>query len=288
MKICYIDETGSEDCAKFYVMVGICFDFTKHSICSRTANFKIAKMRQLYLEKNKKYCPEIKTKKFIRGKDNWSSIPHSYRDNFITEMIQIFQTNSTNSFEVYVSVIDNEKYENLQHEFKKDIDGKWVTNALHIILQRETAIYGTSKNKKNKALTFMIYDNHIDIKKLNDLLYTPKKYLYDYFIVKKNKKIKHPSFDAVIDEGFCIDSRHSGLCQLADICAYIIRRYIELQTGYKEEYNGEKEKFSTWYNLIKDKIYLYPKVFSKTPENSILDFYNNIMPKNIYKILKGE
>ena len=288
MKICYIDETGSEENSPFYVMTGICFDYTKHYRCARDANLMIASIKKRFYESNKKHCKEIKTKRFINGADKWSNVPHEERDAFITKILKIFETSFTNSFDIYVSLIDNEKYKRSSSIIKNDIDGPWVTNAFHVILQRQADIYGTQKNKNNKALTFMIYDNHVDISKLNDLLYKPKKYLYEYFTSKSPSKNKKVSLDAVIGEGFCINSQHSGLCQLADICAYIVRRYVELQSGYKEEYKGEKEKFTNWYNLIKNKIFMYSKLFKKIPENSILSFYHDIMPDNLDKILKGK
>lgn len=286
MKVCYIDETGSEENSPFYVMAGICFDFSKHYKCSRNANLMIANMKKKFFEKNKKHCKEIKTKRFINGSDKWSNIPHEERDDFITKMLNIFKTSFTNSFDIYISVIDNSKYKTLSSSIKDDITGAWVTNALHIVLQRQADIYGTQKNKNNKALTFMIYDNHVDISKLNDLLYMPKKYFYEYFSIKSPKKSKKISIDAVIGEGFCINSQHSGLCQLADICSFVIRRYIELQSGSKEEYDGEKVKFINWYDLIKEKIYIYSKLFRQKSENSILSFYHSIMPDNLDKILK--
>ena len=288
MKICYIDETGSEENSPYYVMAGICFDFIKHSKCTRETNIKIANIKKRFFDINKKHCLEIKTKRFINGNDGWSSVPHEERDAFITEILKVFQTSFTNSFDIYLSVIDNNKYQGLAHPYKTEINSKWVINALHIILQRESDIFNTKKNKNNKALTFMIYDNHVEITKLNDLLYTPKKYLYEYFTVKSSTKIKTPRFQAVVGEGFCINSQHSGLCQLADICCYIIRRYIELMSGKPEAYKGEKIKYTGWYNQLKDKIYFYSNLYKKKPDAEILSFYNRLLPDNCSSIVKGK
>lgn len=287
MKICYIDETGSEENSPYYVMAGICFDFTKHSKCLRVANLAIAQIKKRYLECNKIHCKEIKTKTFLEGRSKWSQVPHIERDAFITKMLNIFQTSFTNSFDVYVSVIDNSKYKELEHPIKLYFESKWVTNALHIILQRESNIFATAKNKNHKALTFMIYDNHVDISKLNDLLYAPKKYFYEYFTIKTKKKIKNVSFESIIGEGFCIESKHSGLCQLADICCYIIRRYIELSNGKTEAYNNEKEKIKNWYNMIKNNVYIYQKLYNKNSGSDIVNFYNQLLPQKMYQILKG-
>ena len=286
MKVCYIDETGSEEDSPFYVMVGICFDWTKHTRCSQEANFKVANIKKRYYECTKIHTKEIKTKTFLAGGSKWSMVPSEERDAFITDMFNLFKTSFTNSFDLYVSILDNDKYKNLQDPIKKDIDSKWVTNALHIVLQRESDIYGTKQNKNNKALTFMIFDEHPEIVKLNNILYRPMKYLYEYYTIKLKKKNKKIRLESVIGEGFCINSEHSGLCQLADICCYVIRRYLELASGREENYIGEKAKFTNWYRMIQSKIYKCQKLYAQHSESSIVSFYHNLLPNNLNSVLK--
>jgi len=287
MKICYIDETGSEKDAPYYVMVGICFDFVKHPKCSRIANLRIASMKKHFWDVNKKNCSEIKTKKLIDGSDNWSNISPIKRKEFIDQMLSIFKTNCTNSYRIYLSVIDNEKYKSLEHPYKAIFKHPWITNALHIILQRETDVYGTKKSNHNKALTFMIFDKHVQLENLNEILYRPPKYIYDYFLSKTQKKVKNPSISATLCEGFSIDSKHSGLSQLADIYAYIIRRFIELKYGSKPYYRTEQNDFEGWVNQIRKNIYIPQFLFKKIPSTSIHSFYKQIQPCELNVILKN-
>lgn len=70
----------------------------------------------------------------------------------------------------------------------------------------------------------------------------------DTFYSRNNKQT---TLDQVIDVPFFADSKHILLSQIADLFAYILRTWAEIEDGVlSEKYKGEKNKMKNWSNRI--------------------------------------
>ena len=74
----------------------------------------------------------------------------------------------------------------------------------------------------NKGHTFLIFDdNKVKADTLSDLLWKPPAWTDDYY----GRKKRQDPLDQIIDTTFSIKSHHAGLVQVADLFAFIFRRY---------------------------------------------------------------
>lgn len=80
-----------------------------------------------------------------------------------------------------------------------------------------------------------------------ELLYGPLNWSDDYY----SRASGAPQFDQVIDSAFFARSHHVGLIQIADVYAYLVRRYAELSDGAGEEsHPGELEQLKCWIDQL--------------------------------------
>src|SRR6266540_2213232 len=90
--------------------------------------------------------------------------------------------------------------------------------------------------------TFLFYDdNKQKVANLCDLLFSPPNCLGIYYGRGKRQE----AFAQIIDTAFAIKSHHSGIVQIADIYAFIIRRYFEINEG------GKTQQWDGKFDLIK-------------------------------------
>jgi hypothetical protein len=110
----------------------------------------------------------------------------------------------------------------------------WLTAAAHIALQVQKA---NQSMTHNKGVTFLIFDeNKSKADVLAELLWDPPSWTDDYY----DKPNKQERFGQLIDSAFTVKSHHAGLVQVADVFAYVFRRYCELRDFHiAEEWSGE-------------------------------------------------
>jgi hypothetical protein len=109
------------------------------------------------------------------------------------------------------------------------------SHALHIALQMQKANQGSAKNKGHTILIFD--DNKVKADPLSELLWQPPEWSDDYY----KKTTKQIRLNQIVDTTFTIKSHHAGLVQVADLFAFIFRRYSEMKDfGKREEWLGEQ------------------------------------------------
>ncbi len=90
---------------------------------------------------------------------------------------------------------------------------------------------------KNKGHTVLVFDeNKVKTDKLNEVLFAPPSWTELYY----DRAEKQEPLDQIIDSAFFTKSHHAGLVQVADLFAFVLRRYAEL-TDYavKPEYKDD-------------------------------------------------
>lgn len=118
--------------------------------------------------------------------------------------------------------------------YPQTLEDLWVAGAVHVALQLQRAHQTLSKNKGH---TILIFDeNKVKADKLNEVLFAPPDWIESYY----GKKKKQEPLDQIIDSAFFTKSHHAGLAQVADLFAFVFRRYAELTDyGMQPEYNDE-------------------------------------------------
>ena len=120
-----------------------------------------------------------------------------------------------------------------------------MSAALHIALQVQRHY---RKEKSNKGKTFLVFDEHKRLAgPLAEMLFDPPSWTDEYY--QRDKK-REP-LDQIVDSAFYAQSHHVGLVQVADLFAFIFRRYSELRDyALQEAFAGETERITRWVELI--------------------------------------
>ncbi len=239
MKFCYVDEsgTGSEP---FAVMTGIIVDAKRMHITK--ADW------QALLETLSKICnrevSEFHARKFYSGNSPWRDIDGEMRSNIITA---IFNWLRDRKHKVTFSGVDKESFnsEIASNAELRPFRSIWCFMAMHLIL---TIQKHYQKEEKNKGNTVFIFDEELTEKtNLSQLLKNPPGFIDEYYSRRDNQE----ELDQVIDVPYFGDSENVSLLQIADLVAFIIRRYLELKENrVQPRYSDEIEKISTWVKRI--------------------------------------
>ncbi len=280
MKFCYADETGHSGNERIFVMVGVIIDEKKLHKYSREVGQKIRKLEEEYFSIHKTGFREIKTHALLEGKSGWSKVNPDIRKSFCLDLCKMSENVP---FQIVFSAIDREKHRQIKTdgipEFGKNY---WQASAIQIALEAHCA---NASKDRNKGKTILIFDdNKKETASLSDFLFQPNDWIREYY----NPSKKEATLDNIIDTAFSIASHHSGLVQVADCYAYIIRRCIEMRSLNESPLwncpkGGEYAYISNCMQhlskkLIVNKTRRNVKSKSNTP---CLSYYNQIAPDNL-------
>lgn len=227
MKVCYVDESGSaaDPCL---IMVGIVAD--SHRLNRTREDFAdIFDEIQRLFEENLR---ELKATKLILGRDRWRKIDPEVRKNIVEHLCTWV---ADRKHRLALSAVDQAKFAEKANEIPAECRNPWLVGALHIALQVQKAHQAESANK---GATFLIFDdNKVMADRLSELLWQPPQWTDSFY--ERGKK--QSRLDQIVDTTFHIKSHHAGLVQVADLFAFIFRRYAELASfNLPEEWRGER------------------------------------------------
>lgn len=227
MKVCYVDESGNNGADPCLVMVGILADVTR---LNRTvAEFgEIFGLVESLFEENLR---ELKGAKMIFGRDRWKKIDADTRKRLAGTICKWV---GDRKHHLVMAAIDRATFGRAPDPGLPKRD-PWLAAALHIALQVQK---NNQEHAKNKGRTFLIFDeNKAGADHLSELLWAPPAWTDDYYARGK----KQAALDQLIDSSFSVKSHHAGLVQVADLYAFVFRRWAEInQYGQAEEWTGER------------------------------------------------
>lgn len=227
MKVCYVDESGNNGADPCLVMVGILADVTR---LNRTvAEFgEIFELVQSLFQEN---LQELKGAKMIIGRDRWRRIDSGTRKKLAGTICKWV---GNRKHHLVIAAIDRQAFDDAPDPGLRKRD-PWLAAALHIALQVQK---NNQDHAKNKGRTFLIFDeNKVGADHLSELLWAPPPWTDDYYARSK----KQAALDQLIDSSFSVKSHHAGLVQIADVYAFVFRRWAELvQYALAEEWDGER------------------------------------------------
>jgi hypothetical protein len=213
---------------------------------------------------------ELKSVELYRGHGPWKGVDGPDRAAIIGDLCAWL---CERKHDIALAAIDLERFrEDSLHE---DLDD-WMTAALHIALQVQRAHQGL---KKRKGSTFLIFDEHQrHADRLAELLFDPPEWTDAYYGRSKHQE----RLDQVIDTAFYARSHHVGLVQVADLFAFLFRRYAELHDyGVLPVYENEVERIDGWVERIAGRLLGQPHRWPKRSKDPVSSWYSAAAPRSL-------
>ena len=216
MKFCYADESIDKDSRLVQVMVGVVAD--AHRL--NRSRLEFAQIFEVIKDVYPEALKELKGSRIFYGRRGWRQVNPELRK----EVFRAFcDWVSDRKHDLALSAIDIQKFNAARPaDYPAELGNLWLAGAVHVALQLQKA---HQPLKKNKGHTVLIFDeNKVMADKLNELLFDPPTWTESYYARKK----KQEPLDQIIDSAFFTKSHHAGLVQVADLFAFVFRRYVEL------------------------------------------------------------
>lgn len=230
MYLCYVDETGLDDDSPAVVTVGVLVEGTTRLV---KTNREWTQHLGALLDEADAGMPELKSSRLYRGLGKWNRIPGDQRHARIEELIDWFVDRKH-----HIALAAADKDFDLDNSALEGVGSHELLAAFHISLQVQRA--QQTKNK-NKGVTLFAMDQSRVSGQLADLLENPPSWSDDYYA----RKPKADPLDQLVHTPFWVRSDRIELVQLADLFAFVYRRYLETRRD-GEDYPGEFERLNHW------------------------------------------
>lgn len=235
MYFCFCDETGTGDGGAHLIVAGIVADANRYS---RTRE-EFKELFDRCSSAAKDGLRELKSSELSRGKGKWFSVPRHERNGIISELVE---WTTTRKHRIALAAINVEVA--AATPAPDDIpDDNWLRAGLHVALQVQRSHQGKSGNK---GRTLLFFDEHPRLADLSGLLLEPPLSTDAYYGRRKKQAV----LSEVLDTSVAVKSHHFGLIQVADLYAYIFRRYCELVAGASETWEGETATVTEWTHAL--------------------------------------
>jgi hypothetical protein len=267
MKFCYADESCDDRAEKVQVMVGIVADAQRLNRSRSEFSEIFALVEEQYPEALK----ELKGSRIFYGRGGWREVPPEIRK----AVFRLFcEWIAGRKHALAVSAIDIEAFRTrLPANYPGPLRDLWVAGAVHIALQLQK-LHQTLK--KNKGHTVLIFDENKQMAdRLNEVLFTPPAWTEAYY--EKGKK--QAPLDQIIDSAFFTKSHHAGLVQVADLFAFVLRRYAELADyGAEPEFVGEMDDLAPLVGLLAPRLISRSCRCPKRPKDECAETFVGLTP----------
>ena len=269
MKICYVDESGdSQD--PCLIMVGVLVDSVRLNRTRVEFSEIFAEIQSLFQENLR----ELKGSKIIFGRDRWRKVDPDIRHQ-IAEFFCCWI--SEKKHKLAISAIDREKFRNVAEDGDTaERRDEWLAAGLHIALQIQRF---SQSSKKNKGHTFLIFDdNKQKADKFGEILWNPPEWTDSYY----GKGGHQDRMDQIIDTPFAVKSHHAGLVQVADLFAFIMRRYVEIEDfGAREQWDGEKSLLDEYVSTLSGCLLPRAHRWPTRSGSAAVKWYNSLAPASL-------
>ena len=265
MKICYVDETGTDGQSPLIVMVGVIADSQR---LQRTrTEFGSAMAR---LDQGPRHAiRELKSSELYKGRGPWRDVAGDDRHALIGDLCGWL---CDRKHHLALAALD------LQAAKQSPLHGldPWMSAALHIALQVQRRY---QREKGNKGCTFLVFDEHKRQEdNLAELLFDPPSWTDEYY----QRGNRAEALDQIIDSAFYARSHQVGLVQIADLFAFIFRRYSELHDYDADEaFAGETDRITEWVKLLSPRLLDRPHRWPRRPTCETARWFCNVAPPSL-------
>lgn len=239
MKFIYLDESGTGD-DPFAVMAAVIVDGNRMHVTKRDW----ADLLRILSKLIGRQIKEFHTRGFYSGNGAWRNIDGKMRASIISEILVWLKKRK---HKISFCGIDKNKYfsDVSSSQKLKDIGSLWCMLGLHqlLITQKQH-----QSGKGAKGHTIFIFDEEVKEKeRIINLVCSPPDWTNSYY----SKKSKEEALNQIIDVPYFGDSEKVNLLQVADLIAYIVRRYVEIkEEKISPRYYDELEKIDSWMKTI--------------------------------------
>lgn len=149
----------------------------------------------------------------------------------------------------------------------------WQLGALHIALQVQRAHMGKDRGK---GTTLLVFDEHREAAAFSELLLEPPQATDDYYARGK----KQPSLSCIMDTAMAVKSHHFGMVQLADLYAFIFRRYAELVGDpANAKWDGEFTVIQDWVVRLSPQLLGRAHRWPRQSKSQLAQWYTAVAPE---------
>lgn len=233
MYLCYVDESGLHSRESPVVTVGVLVEGSQRLI--KTSRQWTEQLGNLLTEGDVA-MNELKSSQMYRGSGKWNRLRGDERHRRIEGFVDWFVERKHH---LALAAVDGSI--DLGDSALTITDPELLA-ALHIALQVQRA---HQTKEKNKGATLLVMDQSKVAGRLTDLLEEPPAWSDDYYGREQDAE----PFDQLVHTPFWVPSDRIELVQLADLFAFIYRRYVEVcRNG--EDYEGERVHLERWRNKL--------------------------------------
>jgi len=244
MKFCYADESGHDDgLSTVFVMAGVIVDAQRMRPTKEDWDGLLKALSNAI----GRPVPELKTNNFYRGDGIWKGLTGAQRTSVIDQVIAWL---TARKHKLTFAAIDKRKLDALTTDGWGPVGNPadwnpWKLGAIHLMLGLQKMHQGHEKNKGN---TLVIMDREVREEAwLAGMVFDPPAWTETFY----DRQKKQEPLNQVIDVPYFADSRHVGLLQAADFCAFFLRQYAELAAGHRaSKYTGELAKLENWIRQL--------------------------------------
>lgn len=270
MKFCYADESLDKERQLVQVMVGIVADAHRLNRTRQEFGEIFAFVENAFPAALR----ELKGSKIFYGRDGWRQVPPETRKEIFHRFCAWL---GDRKHRLVMSAIDIGRFTSkLPANYPEALKDLWVAGAVHLALQLQKL---HQPLKKNKGHTVLIFDeNKLKADKLNDVLFAPPEWTEPYY----DKSKKQQPLDQIVDGAFFTKSHHAGLAQVADLFAFVFRRYAELaEYGAAPEYEGELKDIHAIVKCLAPHLVASSHRWPKKPKNECAATFVNLAPRSL-------
>ncbi len=240
MKFCYIDESGTGN-ESYAVMAGLVIDTYRIGTAKEEWNRLLERVSELA----HRPVTEIHMRDFYSGNGAWHGSNGAERAAVIEAILNWIVERR---HKVVLCGIDKAKFRATfdNNDIIRDLGNIWCALAFQtvLVLQKQN-----QRVEKGKGRTVVIFDNEeTERQRFNRMISSPFIWSDTYY----DKDRRQDRLDHILDVPYWGDSEEVGLLQVADVVAYILRRYCELQNNDPERYQNENRVIEEWTSRIND------------------------------------
>lgn len=270
MKFCYADESLDDRGQLVQVMVGIVADAQRLN----RSRLEFAEIFGLVEGVFPEALRELKGSRIFYGRGGWREVAPETRKAVFHRFCEWL---ADRKHQLAISAIDIGRFgADLPPDYPDELKDLWVAGAVHIALQLQRF---HQSMKKNKGHTVLIFDEKkAKADKLNEVLFAPPQWTEPYY----DRRRKQLPLDQIIDSAFFTKSHHAGLAQVADLFAFVFRRYAELsEYGVAPEYDGEFADIDALVQLLLPNLIPKSHRWPRRPKNECAATFVNLAPHSL-------
>jgi len=267
MKLCYCDESGTGD-EPIATMVGIVVDASRMHLTKQHWQELLDSLS----ERVGRRIVELHTRDFYAGNGVFRDIAGPARADLITQILD-WLTDRRHAV-VYSSVVKQSYYDAFAaNTIPDELNTPLRFLGFHLILAMQKHC---QRHERPKGHTIFVFDNEEREKmRFTDLIARPPDWSDAYYTRGRNQ----PQMDQIVDSPYFGDSRDVVLIQLADVAAFLVRRYAEVRSGLVgPRYPDEGARLDMWMHALRERA-IQPAIYPRRGRQPAEDlFYEHAPP----------